>query len=71
VRALLLLKKQGALYARGHVPTLGEAVLWLAQLGGYTGKSSAGPPGATVLKRGLDKLAPVAEALCFQEELGK
>ncbi|HET9450306.1 MAG TPA: IS4 family transposase [Aggregicoccus sp.] len=71
VRALLLLKKQGALYARGHVPTLGEAVLWLAQLGGYTGKSSGGPPGATVLKRGLDKLAPVAAALRFQEELGK
>ena len=71
VRALLLLKKQGALYAAGHVPTLGEAVLWLAQLGGYTGKSSGGPPGATVLKRGLDKLAPVAEALLFQEGLGK
>jgi len=71
VRALLLLKKKGALYAKGYVPSLGEAVLWLAQLGGYTGKSSGGPPGATVLLRGLDKLAPVAEALHFQEELGK
>lgn len=40
----------------GQVPSLGEAVLWIAQLGGYTGKSSGGPPGARVLARGLQRL---------------
>jgi hypothetical protein len=71
VKALLLLKKKGPLYQQGYIPTMGEAVLWLAQLGGYTGKSSGGPPGATTLKRGLDKLVPAAEALQLQEELGR
>lgn len=67
--ALLLLAHQGEAYAQRRVPTLGEAVLWLAELGGYTGKSSGGPPGSVVLRRGLDKLAPTAQALRFQESL--
>lgn len=71
LRALLLLTHRGDLYRQRYVPTLDEAVLWLAQLGGYTGKSSGGPPGATTLKRGLDRLAPAAEALRFQAELKK
>ena len=69
LQALLLLKKRGPQYTARYVPTLGEAVLWLAELGGYTGKSSGGPPGATTLKRGLDKLEIAAEALRFQQEL--
>jgi hypothetical protein len=40
----------------GQVPTLGEVTLWIAQLGGYTGKSSGGPPGALVLARGLKRM---------------
>jgi hypothetical protein len=71
LQALLLLKKRGAQYTARYVPTLGEAVLWLAELGGYTGKSSGGPPGATTLKRGLDKLESAAEALRFQQELSR
>ena len=34
------------------VPTLGQAVRWLAEIGGYTGPWN-GPPGATVIGRGL------------------
>ncbi len=38
------------------VPTLAQATLWLAQVGGYTGKSSGGPPGSVTLARGLKEV---------------
>jgi Transposase DNA-binding/Transposase DDE domain len=53
-------------------PTLAQAVLWLAELGGYTGKSSGGPPGSITIRRGLDYIAPAAallEALQNEAEL--
>lgn len=34
-------------------PTLGQAVLWIAKLGGYLGRKNDRPPGATVLWRGF------------------
>jgi hypothetical protein len=37
-------------------PTLAQAVRWLADLGGYTGKSSGGPPGSITIGRGLERL---------------
>ena len=43
-------------YQRGDVPPVVEVVRWIAEEGGYTGKSSGGPPGATVLARGLERL---------------
>ena len=49
--------------AQGADPPLAHVVRWLADLGGYTGKSSGGPPGAIVIGRGLDRIAPVAIAL--------
>jgi len=36
--------------------TLQTAVTWLANLGGYTGKSSGGPPGPIVIGRGIEQL---------------
>lgn len=44
-------------------PTLAEAVRWVADLGGYTGKSSGGPPGAITIGRGLLYLRIVTETL--------
>jgi hypothetical protein len=44
-------------------PSVGEIVVWLAELGGYTGKSSGGPPGSITIRRGLESVAPVAAAL--------
>lgn len=44
----------------GQVLPIGEVVQWIAQVGGYTGKSSGGPPGALVLARGLKRLALLA-----------
>lgn len=52
-------------------PTVGEAVRWLADIGGYTGKSSGGPPGSTTIRRGFDRIAPVALALEQLEKEGK
>ena len=42
------------------VPTIEQATRWLAELGGYTGKSSGGPPGSVTIRRGLDYIAPLA-----------
>jgi len=46
-----------------HVPTIGEATQWLAEIGGYTGKSSGGPPGSTVLARGLKQVQTAVRTL--------
>lgn len=43
--------------------TLKEIVHIVAQLGGYTGKSSGGPPGPTTLARGLRRVSDTAKAL--------
>lgn len=58
VRALVLLKRRykSAKEKIADSPTIAEAVLWIAQLGGYTGKSSGGPPGSLTIRRGLDRL---------------
>jgi len=45
------------------IPTIALAVRWLADLGGYTGKSSGGPPGATTIGRGLEDVAVAARLL--------
>lgn len=53
-----------ALYCRIHQttvlpvrpPTVGQAVRWLAELGGYLARAGDGPPGATVLWRGFRHL---------------
>lgn len=41
-------------------PTIADAVRWIAELGGYTGKSSGGPPGPLVIARGLRRIEPLA-----------
>lgn len=49
---------------RGAMPSMGLIVRWIADLGGYVGPSN-GPPGATVLARGLQRIEPVILALRF------
>lgn len=46
-----------------RVPTIGEAVRWIAELGGYPGKSSGAPPGSATIARGLERLAVATELL--------
>lgn len=64
LEALRLLKQRQA--KRGEQlprsPTIEMAVRWIAELGGYTGKSSGGPPGILTISRGLEHLQ-IAEAV--------
>jgi hypothetical protein len=53
------------------VPTLAQAIWWMAELGGYTGKSSGGPPGSITIRRGYEKVAAAAKAIRELERLGK
>lgn len=63
IDAIIMLKKPPGV-ARGATPTIGEAIRWIADLGGYVGpKASGGPPGATVIGRGLARIEPVAQVL--------
>lgn len=58
-----------ALYAYTHKmalvpndpPTLQQATLWLAQLGGFLGRKSDGEPGVKVLWRGWRRLVDIAQ----------
>jgi hypothetical protein len=59
----LILARSPKKYVPGDVPTIREAVHWLAQEGGYTGTSSGGPPGPTVIARGLARTATLARVL--------
>jgi hypothetical protein len=43
--------------------TIEQFVLLVANLGGYTGRSSGGPPGSIVIGRGLDSVSAAATAL--------
>ncbi len=45
-------------------PTVAEVTLWIAYLGGYTGKtSSGGPPGSITISRGLESVRAAAQAI--------
>ena len=66
VKALVLCKRRNKKRTEPvpeNSPTIGQAVLWIAQMGGYTGKSSGGPPGAITIGRGLERLRHRAAAL--------
>jgi len=52
-------------------PTIGEIMSWIADFGGYTGKSSGGPPGSIVLRRGMEVMAPLAAGLEQMAEDGQ
>jgi transposase-like protein/transposase Tn5 family protein len=65
-RALIILKriqKKRTETIPDAVPTMAQAVRWIADLGGYTGKSSGGPPGSITIRRGMDRIAPLALAI--------
>lgn len=50
-------------HVMGDELTLAQAVALIADVGGYVGKSSGGPPGVRVIQRGLDRVLPAATAI--------
>lgn len=62
VEAIILLRKPPGV-AQKAMPTLEQAVIWLAQLGGYAQNPKRSPPGTTTIARGLQKISPVVELL--------
>jgi hypothetical protein len=51
-------------YTPDKVPTIAQAVRWIAELGGYVGaKRSGGPPGTVVIGRGLEHVEIAAQAI--------
>jgi len=65
---ILSSKRKPAKYKPGDTPSLGDVALLLARLGGFVGKSSGGPPGATVIGRGLERIASLAEGLLLMRQ---
>jgi Transposase DNA-binding/Transposase DDE domain len=51
-----------------QIPTIGQVVPWLAELGGYTGKSSGGPAGMIVITRGLLRIESLATLLSGEKD---
>jgi hypothetical protein len=73
LRALVLWKRKTKKRTEAipdDCPTIANAVLWIAQMGGYTGKSSGGPPGSITIGRGLERLRQRAEVLEELESAG-
>lgn len=63
LRAIVLLRFGKKPPAGSNAPTLGQATRWLADLGGYTGKSSGGPPGSVTLARGFAQMQAAVRTL--------
>jgi hypothetical protein len=55
-------KKRTETLAPG-VPSIAVATRWVADIGGYVGARSSGPPGATVIGRGLERLEIATAAI--------
>jgi hypothetical protein len=74
IQATLLLKRRQKKRTEAvpdTMPTIAQATTWIAHLGGYTGKSSGGPPGSITIGRGLQDVqvaAAVIEALAANEK---
>ena len=74
LEALILMKRRHAKRTErisDAIPTIAQAVRWLADLGGYAGHKSSGRPGAVTLRRGLQYITPVAVALEVLKAQGK
>lgn len=71
IRVLIVLKrdqKKKTETIPDTMPTIADATRWVAELGGYTGKSSGGPPGSTTIGRGLQRVRDAAHLLQLLRE---
>jgi hypothetical protein len=68
IDAAIMLRKRRTTLKIGSVPPLADVVRLIADLGGYTGKSSGGPPGPTVIARGLEQVATAAAVVALYRQ---
>lgn len=61
LEAIMLVSRDGRA-GRGLI-SIAEATMMIARIGGYTGKSSGGPPGFVVLARGWERVEPALVAI--------
>jgi hypothetical protein len=61
IDAAIVLRAKRTPFQLGDRPSLGQIVRLIADIGGYTGKSSGGPPGPTVIGRGLERVELAAD----------
>jgi len=73
IRVLVALKRRikNSVESVPDDPNISQAVTWIAQLGGYTGKSSGGPPGSITIARGFEKLLASVEAVLAVENASR
>lgn len=72
IEALTLHRRSGS-KRRGSVPdmpTIFEATRWIAEMGGWMGLKSSGPPGSTTLARGLERLVLIAAGVALARQCG-
>ena len=50
-------------------PTIAEALVWIARLGGYLARKSDGPPGTLALWRGWKRLTDLTEGWSLANQL--
>lgn len=73
IRALLVMKrdiKKRTETIPETMPTIRDATRWIAELGGYTGKSSGGPPGSITIGRGFKRVRDMAKFMRALERQG-
>ena len=51
-----------------ETPTVGEATVWIAKLGGFLGRKSDGLPGVTVLWRGWQRLTDISNTYALFQD---
>jgi Transposase DNA-binding/Transposase DDE domain len=73
IEATILLYKVGVTkinvpYKQGDIPTVAEITRWIASLGGHMGNPKKRPPGPTVIRRGLERIAVAATVLAAQRQ---
>jgi len=66
-----ILLTEGCRHRPGDALTIAQAVGLIADLGGYTGKSSGGPPGVRVIQRGFEDVLTAARLLQAQRRMKK
>lgn len=73
VEAIVMLKRKRKKKTEiiPDVLTIAQAVRYVADIGGYNGKSSGGPPGAVTILRGLERVAIAVEVLQLVKKDGE